>query len=158
MSVEAGMRVFEKRSRFKTSLSAMIAFHEDPRVFGYLVPPGVIMRMHDDQRTSLTQGDLTFTLWMGVVPLKWHARHEPGPTANSFADVMISGPLQYWRHEHIFNPVEQGVELIDRVTYRYKPGAAGWFSRVAFSTPALHFLFFYRHLRTRFALEGKNGA
>jgi ligand-binding SRPBCC domain-containing protein len=145
--------VFEKRSTIKTTVEKMVAFHNDPNALKMLTPPPMFMQVKRDTRTSLRDGEIHFTLWMAFIPIAWLARHEPGPIDTSFADRMIEGPLATWRHEHVFTPVDGGVELLDRVTLSHKAGAAGLFSRLLFDGLPLHILFFYRHLRTRMALE-----
>ena len=110
----------------KTSLERMTDFHAQPEALRKLTPPPIFMQVHRDDRTSNTEGDLEFTLWFGPVPVRWHVQHEPGPTEHSFADRMLKGPVAYWRHEHIFEPVAEGVALIDRLTIRHKPGWQGW--------------------------------
>jgi len=152
-SIPENTHVYEKSSVFKTTMQEMIAFHEAPDVFGKLAPPPIFMRIQEDNRTSLTDGDLKFTLWFGPVPISWHAQHEPGPTEHSFADLMLDGPMQYWRHEHIFEEAEGGIRLIDRVTIAHKRGFQGLLTRLMFDGIPLRILFFYRHLRTRIALE-----
>ena len=104
--------VFEKSSIMKSTVQGMFDFHNAPEIFQKISPPGVIVQIHEDNRTSLTEGDLKFTLWMGFIPIRWHARHQPGPTEHSFADLMVSGPMAYWLHQHIFEEAEGGVKLI----------------------------------------------
>lgn len=145
---------FEKRSVMKTTLERMIAFHEAPETMPKLSPPPIFVRVQRDTRTSLTEGELEFTLWFGPIPIKWVAQHQPGPTENSFADLMLQGPMAYWRHEHIFEAVEDGVALIDRLTIEHKKGLPGLLTRLMFDGIPLRILFFYRHMRTRAALEG----
>lgn len=151
---ESTRRVFQKRSIMKTTLDRMIAFHEDPAALRRLTPPPIFVQLHEDTRTALNHGDVVFTLWFAVIPLKWHVRHEELPAGQvGFADRLLKGPLAYWRHEHIFTPVEGGVELTDRVTLEHKPGLPGLLTRLAFDGLPLAFLFFYRHLMTRRAVE-----
>jgi ligand-binding SRPBCC domain-containing protein len=145
--------VFEKRSLLRTTVEKLKTFHQDPAAFSKLAPPPIFAQIHRDERTSLTEGELEFTLWFGVFPVRWLARHEPGPTADSFADLMLRGPLSYWRHEHIFQKSGDGAVLIDRVTLEHKPGIAGLVTRLMFDGLPLRFLFFYRHLATRRAVE-----
>ncbi len=108
------------------------------------------MTIQRDDRTSLTEGEIEFTLWFGPLPVHWTARHEPGPTDTSFRDRMLRGPMKSWLHEHSFRQTDQGVELIDHVTYEL-PDGGFWalFARLFFDGLPLRFLFFYRHLRTR---------
>jgi ligand-binding SRPBCC domain-containing protein len=151
-SLPDNAHVYEKKSVMKTTLADMLAFHSSPRALQILTPPPVFFRVRRDTRTSISAGELEFTLWFGPVPLAWHVQHEAGPTADSFADRMLAGPMAYWRHEHIFREVENGVELTDRVTLAHKPGIRGIFTRLMFDGLLLRILFFYRHLRTRHAI------
>jgi ligand-binding SRPBCC domain-containing protein len=111
------------------------------------------MRVRRDDRSSITEGEIAFTMWFGPLPIRWLARHEPGPTETSFADRMIEGPLAQWRHEHIFEETGDGVALVDRVTLEHKPGLPGLMTRLMFDGLPLRFLFFYRHMRTRQAVS-----
>jgi ligand-binding SRPBCC domain-containing protein len=152
-SITSETRVFEHRSVVKTTMEDMLAFHADAKALGILTPPPIFVQLHRDTRTSLTVGELDFTLWMGFIPVRWLARHEPGPTETSFADRMIEGPMKSWLHQHIFRAVEGGVELVDRVTLSHQKGWRGLLSRLMFDGLPLRILFWYRHLRTRLAVE-----
>jgi len=144
---------FIKKSVMNTTIEKMMAFHEAPNAFSTLTPPPIFVQVHRDDRASIAQGEIEFTLWVLFIPFRWIALHEPGPTPNSFADHMIKGPMAYWRHEHIFTPVENGVELMDRVTLAHQSGLRGILTRLMFDGIPLRILFFYRHLRTKWATE-----
>ena len=152
-SVPQNATVYEKSSIMKTSIDKMIDFHTDPKALSQLTPPPIFAQLREDNRTSMTSGDLKFTLWMGFIPIQWHAQHQSGPTKNSFADLMLSGPMAYWRHEHIFEEVADGVKLTDRVTLAHKSGIQGILTRLMFDGIPLRILFFYRHFRTKLAVE-----
>ena len=111
------------------------------------------MRVQRDDRRSLTEGEIAFTLWFGPLPIRWLARHESGPTPDSFADVQRRGPLAWWRHEHIFEEIDGGLRLTDRITFAHRPGLPGLFTRLAFDGLPLRLLFWYRHWKTRRALS-----
>lgn len=148
-------KVFEHRSLIVTTVEQMIAFHEDPKALSRLTPPPPLMFMQvlRDDRTSLTSGELEFRLWFGPFPVRWLARHESGPTPTSFIDRMIEGPMAYWEHQHVFEPIEGGVILLDHITLAHKPGLAGLVTRLVFDGLPLRMLFVYRHLRTRLTLR-----
>jgi len=145
--------IYEKSTVMKTTIEKMVGFHNDPKALTQLSPPPIFIRIKQDNRTSLSNGDLYFTLWFAFIPIAWHVQHEEGPTEHSFADRMLSGPMGYWRHEHIFEEVDGGVKLTDRVTIAHKSGLQGLLTRLMFDGIPLRFLFFYRHLRTRLAVE-----
>ena len=150
-------RVFQKSSVIKTTLAEIKRFHEAPRALASLTPPPIRMQVQRDERRSLTEGEIEFTLSFGPLPIRWIARHQPGPTADSFADLQLRGPLAYWRHEHIFAEVAGGVALTDRITLAHRPGFIGLLTRLAFDGLPLRLLFVYRHWRTRRALQSSAG-
>jgi len=153
-SLSVNTKQYEKQSVLPdTTLEKVWAFHAAPNAFQTLTPPPMFIQVRENKLTSLTEGDVHFTMWLTFIPIKWWARHEPGPIETSFADRMIEGPLAYWRHEHIFRAVPEGVEMTDRITLAHKPGLAGLFSRLLFDGIPLRILFLYRHLRTRWAVR-----
>lgn len=144
-------KVFETSTTIATTMEKMQEFHRDADALAKLTPPPIFVRLREDNRISNTEGDLKFTMWFGPVPLQWHAQHQSGPTETSFADFMVSGPMAYWRHEHIFEEVDGGVRLTDRVTLAHPSGWQGLLTRLVFDGLPLRILFIYRHLRTRLA-------
>ena len=148
----AGCRVFVHRSEMSGTLQALVSFHEDPLALERLTPPLMQMRVERDDRRSLTDGEVLFCMGPGRLAIRWLARHEVGPTAHSFTDRLIDGPLDYWVHQHIFEALDHGVALTDRITLAHRPGWRGLLTRLLFDGPALRLLFMYRHWRTRRAL------
>jgi ligand-binding SRPBCC domain-containing protein len=143
---------YQKRSVFRTTLEKIEAFHKDPTALKKLTPPPIFIQVHADHRTSLTAGDLDFTLWFGPLPVRWLARHE-ALTGLGFVDWQVSGPMSYWRHEHRFEEVPGGVALLDRVTLAHRSGIPGFLTRLIFDGVPLRILFLYRHWRTRQSVE-----
>ena len=148
-----GRREFVQRSEINSDLQSLQAFHEDPGALQRLTPPGLPMKIVQDQRLSMTEGDVLLRMGPGPFALRWLARHEQGPTAFSFTDRLIDGPLAHWEHQHMFEPLDEGVALIDRIFLEHRPGWRGFLTRLLFDGPALTLLFRYRHWRTRKALE-----
>lgn len=149
-------KIFEKKSVMKGAVQQLLDFHAQPNAFAKLTPPPIFIRMRENKLKSLTEGTVDFTMWLGPIPLHWVARHEPGPTPNSFMDRQLVGPMAFWEHQHIFRAVPEGVELTDHVTLEHKPGLPGIFTRLMFDGLPLQIFFFYRHLRTRVALRAIN--
>lgn len=144
------MTIFEHRSVIPASLAQVIAFHNDPRALQWLTPPPIVIRVHRDSRTSLTDGEVDMTLWFGPLPVRWLAKHKPGETEHAFHDSMERGPMPSWEHEHTFRPLDDSVELVDRIVYTHR-GWSFWgvFTRLFFGRLGLGFLFRYRHWQTR---------
>lgn len=146
------MNSFEHRSVIAAPVERILSFHQQRDALSRLTMPPLFMQVLDDQRRSLTEGRITFRMWIGPIPVKWVAEHQPGPTETSFADEMRQGPMQHWRHEHIFTPVSGGTELHDRIVYAYPAGLRGALARLLFNPVGLRVLFTYRHWQTRRAV------
>ena len=151
----AAEKTFEYRSVIPTTMDAIQQFHEDARALTLLTPPPLIVQIVRDDRVSLTEGEIEFKLWFGPVPVRWLARHEPGSTATSFVDRMITGPMALWVHEHSFRPTVDGIELADHVTLAHPSGWRGVLTRFVFDGLPLRLLFAYRHWRTKRAVTGR---
>ncbi|MDD9956590.1 MAG: hypothetical protein OXP68_10275 [Anaerolineaceae bacterium] len=149
-----GRKEFVQRSVIRSDLRSLRAFHEGPGALQRLTPPGLPMKIVQDGRNSITEGDVLLRMGPGPFSLRWLARHGPGPTAFSFSDRLIDGPLAHWEHQHIFEPLEEGVALTDRISLEHRPGWRGLLTRLLFDGPTLSLLFRFRHWRTRKALEG----
>jgi ligand-binding SRPBCC domain-containing protein len=142
-------KTFEHRSFIPTSPEHVMAFHAEPRALTRLAMPPTVIQVLRDERASLTSGEIEFNLWLGPVPVRWVAVHEPGPIDTSFTDRMVRGPMACWEHQHIFEPAQDGTWLIDRITLAHKPGLRGFLTRLLFDGLPLRLLFIYRHWRTR---------
>ncbi|MFB6112410.1 MAG: SRPBCC family protein [Halobacteriaceae archaeon] len=75
---------------------------------------------------------------------------EPG--AAGFVDELVEGPLEEWRHRHLFRRDDDGTLLTDRVTYAL---GGNWPVRPleAMARLGLEPVFRYRHRKTRRLLE-----
>jgi ligand-binding SRPBCC domain-containing protein len=146
-------RRYQKVSLIVTSIETIMRFHEHPNALKMLTPPPLIVQIAHDQRSNITHGTVDFVLWFGPFPVRWLARHEPCVLPTSFIDRMIIGPLAVWQHEHLFFEAAGGVALMDRITFRHKPGWRGWLTRILFDGVALRLLFWYRHWRTKVECE-----
>ena len=140
--------VFEHAFTVDAPLAAVAEFHSDTRALKKLTPFPIIAQIHDYE--PLADGsNARFTLWIGPLPVRWHAIHsEVSP--NGFVDTQVAGPLKSWRHTHRFaalGPEKTRVE--DSITYEHNSGARGLFSGLLFARPGLWFLFTARKYLTR---------
>lgn len=81
-------RIFVHQSDIPGSMEDVWDFHAGPNAFQRLAMPPMVATIQRDQRLSLTEGTVDFTLWIGPLPIRWQATHLPGPTDNSFVDIM----------------------------------------------------------------------
>jgi ligand-binding SRPBCC domain-containing protein len=101
--------------------------------------------------------ELEFTLWLGIVPVRWLARIEAidgVAEEEGFLDRQVRGPFKSWTHTHRFEPLGPRHTMIDdRIEAElslhplHTPvGAAMW--------SGLPIVFRWRAWRTRRLLEG----
>ena len=80
-----------------------VRFHRESASMAKITPPPILVRMHSVP-DELGDGDeMSFTLWMGPIPLRWTARIEQ-VVATGFIDRQVQGPFGKWIHRHIFIP------------------------------------------------------
>jgi ligand-binding SRPBCC domain-containing protein len=153
MQAPTNTKTFEHSSVMDTTVEKLVDFHAAPEAFSKLNMPGTFAQIHRRDLPTMTEGEVEFTLWLGPIPVRWHARHEPSVNEHSFADNQLSGPMDYWRHEHIIEPEGANVRLTDRITLSHKDGFAGFLTRLLFDGLPLKILFMYRHWVTRRDVE-----
>ena len=147
------MPIFEKSTPLPASAAAVFAYHATPGAFSRLSPPferGTIVV----PLPALVDGAVAeFDVGVGPAKLRWVALHSEVKDGSDggvagFVDTMQRGPFSSWRHEHIFQPVDDDNSiLIDRITWTSLPGAG-------LVVPArLERMFGYRHAVTRDDLQ-----
>ena len=142
------MPVFDFAFRVDASPAAVREFHHDTRALRRLTPPPTFVQLHSIE--PLGEGSVSrFTLWVGLVPLRWKAVHRD-VTDRGFTDVQAEGPAAKWEHTHSFVPLDDGTtEIREHIEFEHKPGLAGLLTRVLFSRPNLLVMFAYRRFVTR---------
>jgi ligand-binding SRPBCC domain-containing protein len=144
---------FRHTFQVRASVSKVAGFHTAAANMKAITPPLIPMRLHRAP-SRLAEGDeMSFTMWLGAIPVRWVARFED-VTATGFVDRQQEGPFRSWQHRHSFIQVGQELtEVVDEVEARLRPhllwGAAGL--AMWLGLPAL---FAYRSWKTRHLLEG----
>lgn len=150
--MEQPTMVFEHRFEVDAPIDVVRDFHGSTAALEVLTPPGAMVKVHDGG--ELQEGLVVrFTMWLGPIPVEWTARHENvGP--DGFVDVMVSGPMAYWRHTHSFIATASGTtQVVDRIEYAHPEGMGGIKTRVLFGKPALGVLFGHRRRATQRVCE-----
>ena len=146
------MPTFHYQFNVAAPISAVNQFHHDSKVLRQLSPPPIFVQLHAIE--PLAEGSLSqMTLWVGPIPLRWHARHENVST-QGFTDVQERGPMAFWRHTHTFTANGPDRTTVrELVHYAHPAGLRGLFTRLLFNTASLYLLFTYRQIVTRLALR-----
>jgi ligand-binding SRPBCC domain-containing protein len=62
-----------------------------------------------------------------------------------FVDEQRFGPYKFWHHQHLFNAVSNGTQVIDIVHYAIAYGILGRLAHRSIVSPRLDDIFDYRH-------------
>lgn len=141
---------FVKESMIRATPERVFAFHELPDALERLTPEWETSRVVEAAR-SLRAGEraIVETRILGVVPVRWVAKHTAYDPPRMFEDVQESGPFKHWRHRHIVRPHAEGAVLRDEIEFEPPLGLLGRLLSPLFITPRLGRLFAYRHAATR---------
>ena len=80
------------------------------------IPDGGVLRLGDEVTWRSHHYRLGFTTTSQVVEYDRPFR---------FVDLQLRGPLRAFRHEHLFVPIDNDVEMIDMVSYSAQGGHIG---------------------------------
>ena len=88
------------------------------------------------------------TVWLGLIPVFWRAKHLDVHPVSGFSDIQEAGPFQRWKHQHKFQKLDENKSLIvDQIEAEFKTGWRGIVGRLIWL--GLPSLFVYRHWRTK---------
>ena len=147
--------LFVKQSVIRATPERVFAFHERPDALRLLTPPWEptrVLRAAPDLRVGSLA--VVETRLLGLVRLRWVARHTAYDPPRMFEDVQDEGPFKSWRHRHTVEPHEKGALLRDEVEYEPPLGSLGRLAAPLLIEPRLRRLFDYRHEVTRAWCEG----
>jgi ligand-binding SRPBCC domain-containing protein len=108
-----------------------------------LTPPWLRFRIVTPQPVRMAQGTrIDYHLSLRGLPMAWTSEITVWDPPYRFIDEQIRGPYRIWVHEHLFEPIDGGTRILDRVDYAVPGGA---FVRRLFVLPQLTRIFDYRH-------------
>lgn len=148
---------FEHSSVFGASPQAVFAFHERADAFESLMPPWIAVRNVRPAKSLEVGAVARLEQRVGPIWIEIVAEHVDYARNERFVDVMTKGPFRAWRHEHRFEPHEQGCRLVDSIVYEPPLGILGRLAAPLAIKPQLQRMFEYRHKVTREAVESGAG-
>jgi len=118
------MSSFSHSFRLPVERGAVFDLFADPRYLDSLTPPWFRLRPLEEVPESLGAGvEIPYRLrWRGL-PLRWTSLVTDWRSPEYFAYEQKRGPYRFFRHEHSFERVDGGTEILDRVWYRTPAGA-----------------------------------
>lgn len=106
------MTTFRSQVTVPYPIDEVFAWHERPGALVRLCPPwnSSIAAPSSDGVEVGSEATLRLDVpgTMGAIGIHWDAEHVELDPGRSFTDVMASGPLRRWRHQHDFEPANDG--------------------------------------------------
>jgi ligand-binding SRPBCC domain-containing protein len=151
-------RTFVRESIIRAAPARVFAFHELPDALARLTPPWESSRVIQAARISEVGSEaIVETRILGLIPVRWVARHTLYDPPRMFEDIQVEGPFHFWRHRHLIEPHAEGAILRDEIEYEPPFSIFGQLAEPFLITPRLKKLFDYRHAATRaWCVEGSD--
>ena len=117
-SPRIGVQRLDSETVVPVDLEHAFAFFSDARNLERMTPPWLNFQITTPAPVVMTEGTLIdYRISLYGVPIPWRTRIDVWEPGVRFVDRQIAGPYLWWRHEHLFERVDGGTRVIDRVDY-----------------------------------------
>jgi ligand-binding SRPBCC domain-containing protein len=142
-------------------------FHTDlQRVWDFLCAPKNLNQITPDDLDFEIVSDVPDEMYDGLlleyrlrIPClgrqKWVSEIKDVRPPYSFVDEQKVGPYRFWSHYHELSEVEDGIRMVDKVTYEIPYGVIGEFAYCFFVKRTLDRIFDYRERKLEELLNHK---
>jgi ligand-binding SRPBCC domain-containing protein len=144
------MPVFTRSCLIPAPPEALFRFHENPHNLRAISPPSTRILALEAATVARPGDRFTVKVRQGPLTLEWVGQWAVAEPPHRLVDTGVRCPFAVWRHEHVFEPAEEGgSRLTDRVEFRlpwFRGGVPGDFFALHFVFPRM---FAARHAATR---------
>jgi ligand-binding SRPBCC domain-containing protein len=140
-------------NRSSASAAEVFRWHEQPGALAALTPSQLV-RIEQQEGGIRDGGRVTVTIGVGRLRRRWVLRHDGYVAGRRFCDQQVRGPLVFWRHVHLFEPIGSSQTVYqDRIEFVVTRNAALNRIAVAAFRRVLAFMFARRHRTVRAAVS-----
>lgn len=112
---------YRHKFRVPASVERVAEFHRRSASMAAITPPPIVVKMRRSPAVLAEGNEMTFTMWLGPLPIHWLARIE-AVSAAGFTDRQLRGPFTEWVHQHTFVAVDENTtDVLDEVTFQLRP-------------------------------------
>jgi len=136
------------RQTIPVSIDRAWDFFSDPRNLNDITPDSMRFRILDPERLTRAYPGMIIRYKVSPllgIPLNWVTEITQVKEKEFFIDDQRVGPYRLWHHQHLFKPVEGGVEMTDILTYALPFGFVGRIAGWLFLHRKVRGIFAYRH-------------
>lgn len=136
------LRRLERETIVPRPLDETFAFFADAANLSRLTPPWIDFRIETPLPIGMAAGvEIDYQIVLHGIPIPWRTRIDVWEPGRRFVDRQLLGPYWWWHHEHLFEAVDEGTRVIDRVAFlpRFRRLTGAWVQR------DVERIFDYRH-------------
>jgi hypothetical protein len=150
------MTIIEKSIAIQAPIEAVFDFHLDTKNLGLISPPWMKTKLIRESGEGLGKIIEMQVVQYNVFPSHWLVRIEEYDRPFRLTDLVLSGPMKYFRHERTFSqPCASLTEIKDHLEYEVPFGAIGKIADKLSIRKMMEQMFEYRHKMTKEILEEK---
>ncbi len=140
------MFVLEKNVIVRADLDAVWKFFSSPANLKLITPAEMGFDILTGETDEMYPGQMISYRVKPLIgmPLKWITEITHVEEKRYFVDEQRYGPYRLWHHEHHFRQVDEGVEMIDRISYILPFGIIGRLAHRFFVKNKVNRIFEYR--------------
>jgi ligand-binding SRPBCC domain-containing protein len=150
------MTIIQKSIAIAAPIEAVFDFHLEQKNLGLISPPWMkskLIRESGEGKGKIIEMDV---IQYGFFPSHWVVRIEEFERPFRLTDLVLSGPMKYFRHTRIFSqPCASLTELKDAIEYEVPFGFIGKIADSISIKKMMEQMFEYRHQKTKEILEEK---
>ncbi|MBU1100787.1 MAG: SRPBCC family protein [Bacteroidetes bacterium] len=121
-------------------------FFSNPENLNKITPTDMAFEILSDKLDKMYPGQIIAykVKLLPLVKVKWVTEITHVIEGKYFVDEQRFGPYKFWHHEHFFNEVEGGIEVVDKVSYIVPQGLLGLLINVLFIKNKINSIFRFR--------------
>jgi len=148
------MPIIEKSVNIAAPIEAVFDFHTDTKNLGLISPPWMKSELIRETGEGLRKIIEMKVMQYNVFPSHWIVRIEEYDRPVRLADLVLSGPMKYFKHTRTFSqPCASLTELKDHLEYEVPFGIIGKLADKISIHKMMEQMFEYRHKMTKEILE-----
>ncbi len=141
---------FRRSVELAATIQQAWTFHGDVRNVGKISPAWQTVRVLDGNASAQVGEEFSIEIRLfGIVPMRWRGVWREVDQPNALVDEALSSPFTFWRHQHLFEALDENrTRMTDHVSYLFPGGWLGkWFGETL-GRIQFHFMFVDRQKRT----------
>ncbi|MEA5508503.1 SRPBCC family protein [Crocosphaera sp. UHCC 0190] len=139
------MLTFKRSTLINAPIEKVWEFHERPDILDILTPPWQPVQIIRREGGLGVGAVSEFRLILGIIPIRWIARHTACEKPYFFVDKQEIGPMKSWVHRHQFTDENGKTRLTDEIQYEIPGGIIIEFLIGWWVDSRLQEMFRYRH-------------